>query len=223
MNDGWIKLHRKVLDNEVFRHDRTAWHVFETLLLIANKDTGKWSGGSFQLAELTGVNKPTLYKAIQRLEKAKMINREVNTRYTVYNIGSWSEYQANGKHSVNSGETAGNTLTRIRNRNITTNVVIGKPYGKPEINDLFSYWQEQVGYEITARRQANRNACSNLHKKYGEEKLKQLIRGVAQAQSDRYAPRIGDFAELQINLNKLLAWGKTAQQQTAVKSFGDKK
>jgi len=118
---GWVKLHRKVIDNEIFRHDLTAWHVFETLLLLADSKTGKWSGGMFQLAEQCGMNRNTLYKAIIRLELTEMVNRSVNSKYTVYNICKWSDYQSDSKHlgkqPVNSQQTASNTLTRNRSRN----------------------------------------------------------------------------------------------------------
>lgn len=124
----WIKLHRKVIDNEVFRNDFTAWHVFEVLLIMADKNTGKWSGGLFQLSELTGIKKDTLYKCIKRLENAKMISRLVNTQYTVYSICKWSEYQRKidsqqtaGKQPVNNEQTAGKTLTRIKNKELEIN------------------------------------------------------------------------------------------------------
>jgi len=79
----------------------------------------------------------------------------------------------------------------------------------PVINDLFDYWSTKNGYQITSKVQANRNACSNLYKKYGADKLMQLIDGVSLAQQDKYAPRISDFIELQAKLNQLISWGKT--------------
>lgn len=84
-----------------------------------------------------------------------------------------------------------------------------KKYGNSDINDMFEYWQSKVGYAITSKQQANRNACSNLIKKHTVEGLQQLIRGVAMAQQDRYAPRISDFVSLQAKTNELIVWGKT--------------
>ena len=92
----------------------------------------------------------------------------------------------------------------------TTNVVLTaeKPtYGKIEINEMFEYWEKEVGYKISAKVKQNRIACNNLLKKYKAEGLKQLVDGVALAQSEQYAPKISDFYELQSNLNKLIAWG----------------
>jgi hypothetical protein len=92
----------------------------------------------------------------------------------------------------------------------TTNVVGETPvYGKKELNDLFNYWEEKTGVGIASKRQANRNACNNLYKKMGAEKVRQLIDGVALAQNDQYAPRICDFCDLQAKLTQLLTWGKT--------------
>lgn len=81
-------------------------------------------------------------------------------------------------------------------------------YGKPEINDLFDFWAVTVGYNIESRIQANRRAASTLLKKYGQDKLHRLIEGVSMAQSDRYAPGINDFSQLQQKTNDLIAWGK---------------
>jgi len=101
---------------------------------------------------------------------------------------------------------------------ITTKVVIDETskYGKPELNKMFDFWTNNVGYEISSKRQANRNACNNLLKKYGNDKFEQLIKGVALAQADRYAPSIADFCDLQAKLNQLIKWGRSKQQLTEV-------
>lgn len=81
-------------------------------------------------------------------------------------------------------------------------------YGSPIINEVFDYWAEQVGYNIETRVKANRAAASNLLKKYGPDKMRQLIDGVALTHSDQYAPRINDFSQLQQKLPDLIAWGR---------------
>lgn len=103
----------------------------------------------------------------------------------------------------------------ITEEEITTNVVIeasaSLTYGKPEINEMFLYWEEKTGVGIVSNVKRNRNACNSLFNKYGDEKLRQLIDGVALANEDQYAPRIADFTDLQGKLNQLLAWGKRRQ------------
>lgn len=105
MNGGWIKLHRQVLNNEIFRHDPTAWRVFEVLLLLADKSTAEWSGGLYQLTGFTGIKKDALYKAVKRLENAKMVTRRVNSKYTVYRICKWADFQGSETSSVNAEYT----------------------------------------------------------------------------------------------------------------------
>ena len=88
------------------------------------------------------------------------------------------------------------------------NVIIKKT-PNPDINELFAYWHEIIGYEITSRKQANRNACKNLIARHTVDGVKRLTEGVRQAQGDKYAPRIADFCDLQSKLNQLIVWGKS--------------
>jgi hypothetical protein len=102
------------------------------------------------------------------------------------------------------------------NSNINTNtdvLVLAKAYGKPEINDMFLFWEKTVGYQVRSKPQANRRACSNLIKKHGAAALEALVRGVARAHTDEYAPRIADFCDLQSKTNQLVAWGKTKMSE----------
>lgn len=105
------------------------------------------------------------------------------------------------------------------NKDININSNSNKDSNKSnsEINDIFSLWEEVVGYKIESNQQKNRYACSNLLKKHGKDKLEQLLRGVALTQTDKYAPRISDFVSLQSKLSELLAWGK---RQTSTKIKG---
>jgi hypothetical protein len=125
MNKGWVKLHRQVMTNDIFRHDRTAWHIFQVLLLVCDKKTGKWSGGRFQLADLCNENPATTYKALKRLEKAKMVTLSSNNKYTTIYICKWKDFQDSGNtignNKVTTGEQLGNTLTRIENKELRTN------------------------------------------------------------------------------------------------------
>lgn len=119
---------------------------------------------------------------------------------------SKSIHKMRQKRASNNNNTNNNTVT-------TTNVGASgldplPSYGKPEINELFEFWAQEVGYNIESRVKQNRAAASNLLKKHGKDKLHQLIRGVALTQSDQYAPHIADFAQLQQKVNDLLVWGR---------------
>lgn len=122
--------------------------------------------------------------------------------------------------------TSNNNKSYNKSLDSTTNVVAPERYGKPEINKLFDYWAEAVGYNVESKVTANRRAASNLLKKYGPEKLSRLIEGVALTQSDPYAPGIADFCDLQSKVNQLIAWGKKKHGETIQNQpvrFGSKK
>lgn len=89
-------------------------------------------------------------------------------------------------------------------------------YGKQELNNLFSHWESIIGYPITSKKQQNRNACSNLYKKYGTDGVVKLIRGVEMSSKDQYAPRVSDFISLQAKLNDLMAWGNKNNNKNTI-------
>lgn len=85
-------------------------------------------------------------------------------------------------------------------------------YGKPEINELFEYWEAVTGLAITSNQQKNRQAANNLLKKHGIEAVKKYIDGVNFAQQTAYAPKISSFMSLQSRLDDLLVWGKSVNK-----------
>ena len=240
MEKGWVKSHRRMLENDFLMHDNNAYLVFTKLLLMVGKEKGQWAGGRRQLGELMNLNHSTLYKVLIRLEDNGMIKIESKVRYSTITIVNWQQYQQTDNREVTDSRTLaqqgenvalvtdevatrephGNHTVTTRghsnknkkeNKKILTSNEVGKPtvYGNPEINGMFDYWQEQLGYALTAKRQMNRNACSNLIKKHGADGLKALIRGVAASHEDKYSGvHISDFIELQANTNKLMAWGR---------------
>lgn len=91
---GYIKLHRRILTNDVFINDPTAWHIFEYLMLMCNWQTGKRDIGRFQLARELKIKPATIYAALKRLEKKyKMITQVSNNRFTTISIVNWATYQ----------------------------------------------------------------------------------------------------------------------------------
>ena len=142
MNQGWIKLHRKIVENIFLMHDDNAFIVF-TKLLIHVDSNGRWAGGRKQLAKYMNLNESTLYKTLQRLEREQLISIESNTRYSIYSICKWSTYQQNGNSpnqlKVTAGEQRGNnavTTGEHYNKNKNKELRIRKPLrGSSKIDD----------------------------------------------------------------------------------------
>jgi hypothetical protein len=119
---------------------------------------------------------------------------------------------------IESGVTITETTTKTNN----IAKAIGETpveYGNPEINEMFDYWHKVIGYSIQSKRQANRNACSNMIKKHGINGVKELIDGLSLAQNERFAPNIADFCSLQSKMNELILWAKKKGTTNATARF----
>ncbi len=142
----------------------------------------------------------------------------VTTQYpkTPHGKTSTGENPARENKDNKEGRDKEGNLNKESNNN-STNVELAKAkkqidkkeeYGNQEINNLFDKWNKATGYAINSRIQSNRRACWNLYRKHGQGGLETLLRGVAMAQQDQYAPRISDFVDLQAKLNQLSLWIK---------------
>lgn len=176
-----MKLHRQVLDNDVFRNDQTAWHVFEVLLLIVDRKNASWSGGRFNLAGLCNINPSTLYKALLRLKKAKMVTLVSNNKYTTIHICNWLQFQDLGNsfsnNKVTTGEQQSNTITRRKKKELrNNNVEVPK-----NIRLIYDFYIEKFGnnpnqFRLTDQRKAK---IKLRLKQNGTDQLKQAIEYVA--------------------------------------------
>lgn len=121
MQEGWIKLYRKILDNKLYRHDPNAIRLFIHLLLTVDKRTGSRDTGRFQLSYELDMNPNTIYAATKRLEKAEMITQVSNNKYSVISICNWQEYQGNGNtqdnNQITTRQQQDNTIQEVRIKN----------------------------------------------------------------------------------------------------------
>lgn len=93
MRDGWVKLYRSSRSNYFYLHDKTGWQIFVHLLLCVDSNTGKWDSGRFQLSRELDIKPTTIYQALQRLKKARMIDIQSNNKYSTITIVNWHKYQ----------------------------------------------------------------------------------------------------------------------------------
>lgn len=91
--DSFIKLWRQTRDNEIFRKDFTAWHLFECILLNLDYRTGSLSWGRYQMGEMSDLNPETARHALERLAKAEMVTTSATNRFTTITVCNWHKYQ----------------------------------------------------------------------------------------------------------------------------------
>lgn len=103
-DNGWIKLHKKILDWEWY-DDINTTRLFVHLLLKANFEDRVWHGeeikrGSLissisKLSEETGLTAQNIRTSISRLKSTGEITSKSTNNYTVFSITCYESHQAN--------------------------------------------------------------------------------------------------------------------------------
>lgn len=127
--NGWVKLHRQILDNVELMHDPTARFAFMHLLLKANPK-GQVLISMEKLGSEIGVEKTVAFRATQRLEKYGITQRSTQHRKSLITICNWSKYQSPTQRSTQNSRNADATPTQrpplyVRNKN--KEIRIGEP------------------------------------------------------------------------------------------------
>jgi hypothetical protein len=169
---GWIKLHRKLVDWEWYT-DNPVKIVFIHLLLTANHEPKKWQGKIIEagekvtslaaLADETNLSVKQVRLALQKLENTKEIECKRTNRYTLIKVLNYSVYQSydeyigqtKDKQRANKGQTKGNKQEDKEDKECKNNyksVCINKQsnnykddrlYCAPTLAEVKAYCKEQ--------------------------------------------------------------------------------
>lgn len=131
-NKGWIKLHRKVLDNPVVCRDAEHLAVWMYLLLEATHDNidkmfagrrttlkpGELITGRKVISVKLNISESKVQRILKRFEIEQQIEQQTSTTSRRISIQNWSEYQE-GEQQLNNNRTATeqrlNTLQECKN------------------------------------------------------------------------------------------------------------
>jgi hypothetical protein len=121
MNNGWVKLHRKITEWEWW-HDMPTFRLFMYLLLSVTHKTLRYAGlelppgsivtGGHRLADETGLTHKQVRRALNNLEKTGEITRKRASKFSVITISNFDKYQiqeteagqAEGKQRASRGQ-----------------------------------------------------------------------------------------------------------------------
>jgi DNA-binding transcriptional regulator YhcF (GntR family) len=126
MNQGWIKLHRKLLDSALMKKGAYL-QVWIALLLKANHkrnefifndrkvvlEPGQLITGRKELSKLTGVHESKVQRILKYLENEHQIEQQTNNKFRCITILNWQFYQSAEQvfeQPVNSEQTSGEHL-----------------------------------------------------------------------------------------------------------------
>lgn len=128
MENGWIKLHRKLLDNPIAK--KPAWlTVWVHLLLLANHQEKSfiWNGtaitihqgqlitGRNELAKQCGVSPSLVERVLKYLEIEQQIGQQKTTKYRLITVLKWKDYQKSDSTSDNKRTTDGQQADTNKN------------------------------------------------------------------------------------------------------------
>lgn len=132
--EGWIKVHRKLLDNPIITKDSDYLSVWIYLLLNATHkeyDTlfrgerivlqkGQLLTGTISISQKLKINKDKVQRILKSFENDKQIEQQTSNRNRLISIVNWNEYQEidnrNDKQMINKCETDDKQV--ITNKNV---------------------------------------------------------------------------------------------------------
>ena len=183
MNEGWIKLHRSLLEWEWFTDSNTL-HVFIYLLLKANIKDVKYRGlvipkGSLvvtvsDIGNVLGLSHKAVRTALEHLRLSEQIATQATNKFTIITICNYASYQA---REDNEGQTKGTATANERQTN-----------GKRRANLIEEEYKED--------KKENINILYSLEGKKGDfERREQDFRSELYQFVGEYSPKmLEDFA-----------------------------
>jgi DNA-binding PadR family transcriptional regulator len=143
--EGYIKLHRKILDNGVFA-DAELLKVFVWCILKANTSSNiifgrKVSVGQFITGRITAseelyIKPSTIYKRLQKLKKQGYIDISSNTKNTLITVINYKSYQLHSKSKVKRN------LETVSNKFLLEVSAFKELYSLEMLEAFVDYWTE---------------------------------------------------------------------------------
>lgn len=215
MDRGWVKLYRKSVDWEWYRDPPTA-HLFQHLVLTANRKDGKWRGqdipaGSLvtsirHLADQTGLSERQVRTALKHLVSTQDVTQTSTPRYTILKVNNYISYQDTDTTSDtvptqyrHSTDTLVTTNKNERMKEVKKKEDIRVDFDSPDplssqISEVISYLNQATGKRFKDTTKANTQGISaRLKEGATVEEMKKVI--------DVKTAEWGNNAELQKNLN----------------------
>lgn len=109
--EGWIKLYRKILENDLF-FDEKAFRVFIYFLLMADRK-GSLRISRYRTAEHLQMNPNAFREVVGRLVRNyEVITKSSTNKYSTIQILNWGKYQVSAPTRTPTGHQQNTTYTR---------------------------------------------------------------------------------------------------------------
>ena len=171
MDKGWVKVHRKLLDNPVVCKDADHIAVWMFMLLSATHtpqqmlfggevitlQPGQFISGRNAISKAVKVEENKVNRIIKFFKKQQLIEQQASTKNSLFTILNWNEYQESeqqNEQQVNSNCTTSEHKQECKNVRMKEIIERGKPIKRfipPTVSDVKAYCLEH-GYNVDAER-----------------------------------------------------------------------
>lgn len=174
--EGWIRIHRQLLDSEIFASEK-GLKIWVWLLLKATYKTsyvnvkigygektvtlqrGQLLFGRFTAEESIQINGSTIYKILKKMELMDMIKVESNSHYTIITICNFDKYNPLTDDEVAANEQPHDSHVTAEEQPRNTNNNSNKDNKDNNANNLF------------IRKENFKNEIFSFENEFEEEKL----------------------------------------------------
>jgi hypothetical protein len=219
MSDGWIKLHRKLLDWEWFT-DTPVLALFIYLVVSANHKPKKFRGheiergqtviGLHSAAERTGLSPQKVRTALKKLKSTGEITSKSTNKFTIITICNYEKYQIQESAEQQA-------LQQTNNKPLTTNKKERKKEIKKKRLSVETYVptaqmlidiveEKKPGKNLgnrTARQWANSIRLLVERDKESHEHVQNVLRWYSQNWDDTYTPVVESGKSLRDKFSSL--------------------
>lgn len=222
MENGWIKLHRKVLENPICRKPKYL-SIWIHLLLMANHKEAKmmWNGeilsihegqfitGRKELSLKTGIPETTIEDILNFLERQQQIRQQKTTKFRLITVINWEKYQISDTKSDNKPTTKRQQADTNKNNNNNKNEKnnASEPKDSQDIVSFIDLWKDiNPAYRNFFQNKTERSAAGSLLKISPIEDWKIFIPLLQKMNAEQYAKKSTKPTELLKNIGHFKAW-----------------
>lgn len=238
---GWIKLHRKLLNNPLTSRPAWAWLWVYLLLKASHEENsiiwnkkplvikrGQLLTGRNTMSKETGVTAQSIRSCLDYLKSTNQVTIQTSNKWSIITICNYEQYQEVTNEVTNEQPTNNQPVTTYKNDkkvkndkkdNIIDNVLATKVANLNEFMDLFK--GVNPNYERLFANKTQRGALERMILKYGEVKMRNMLTQLPSIVCKPYAPQISTPVELENKLGKLVQF--MSQEKLKVSKTGTTK
>ena len=245
MNQGFIKLHRKLLGWEWYDDPNTI-RLFFHLLLRVNWEEKSWRGKKVKPGQLVtsrehlavelNLGTQSIRTSLSKLKSTNEITIETTNNYTLISIVKWGDYQDKSKietikltsKSTNNQPTTNQRLTTTKEvkeyKEVKKNTLSkDRAYGNPAINEVIDYLKKKLGGSLDGNLEGNRRFAhlliNRFKKDYPNKESVSLVKFLIEAglQDQFHGKNVTSFKYLFYNAQKIIQSVKSSSAKEAEK------